>query len=162
MIGMYVFRIDIQICLIQITIMQTFSSVTPFVSDSACLALPNVRDSRFSDLRRVAGSAVSDFDLFSCYRGLRGFSYLARLSRYALICLCKAFAVPDLLLRIPLDHLISFAEVLILNYSGTPASRDFIRNHYYWLHCDALACCYSGGFSASCLFLRDGGISCSI
>ena len=141
MIGMYVFRIDIQICLIQITIMQTFSSVTPFVSDSACLALPNVRDSRFSDLRRVAGSAISDFDLFSCYRGLRGFSYLARLSRYALICLCKAFAVPDLLLLIPLDHLIGFAEVLILNYSGNFASRDFIRNHYYWLHCDALNRC---------------------
>jgi len=84
--------------------MQSISSVTPFVSDSACLALPNVRDSRFSDLRRVAGNAVSDFDLFSGYRGLRGFSYLARLSRYALTCLCKAFAVPDLLLLIPLDH----------------------------------------------------------
>jgi hypothetical protein len=42
---------------------------------------------------------------------------------------------------IPLDHLIGFAEVLVLNYSGNFASRDFIRNHYYWLQCDALNRC---------------------
>jgi len=126
--------------------MQSISSIPPSVYVTALaghgvLTLPDVRDSLFSGFPRSVGRVILDDDLFTIVRGPGGFSFLATLSRYALICICKIFAVPDAFLLTTLDHLINFAEVLILNYSGTPASGDFVRSHYYWLYCDALNRC---------------------
>ena len=86
------------------------------------------------------GRVFRNGDIFHGAR-LGGFSFFASLSRYALTCICKMFGVPNLLIPEPMEHLISFCELLVRTYLSTSMASPFIRRHYYYLNCDALNRC---------------------
>ena len=79
----------------------------------------------FNDFR-LPGREFRNEDVFTSAR-VEGFSFFTGLSRYALVCICKMFRVPDLLLSGPLEHLISFSELLVRTYLSTRSTDPFIR-----------------------------------